>query len=122
MSDIVVYNVEQKINMINDFIEVKTKLPNNNKGNFILNIGRFDSFSKYSIKNISRYVGLKSDMISAVPYNTLYFEAASEAEVADLFLRIRKVNENERNGGFVKWVKDAGEKIIYKIKELQMIM
>lgn len=122
MSDIVVYNVEQKINMINKFVEVKTKLPNNNKGNFILNIGRFDSFSKYSIKNIARYVGIKSDMISAVPYNTLYFEAASEEEVADLFLRIRKTNENERNGGFVKWVKDAGEKIIYKIKELQMTM
>lgn len=122
MSDIVVYNVEQKINMINDFIEVKTKLPNDNKGNFILNIGRFDSFSKYSIKNISRYVGIKSDMISAIPYNTLYFEAASEEEVADLFLRIRKTNENERNGSFVKLVQEAGEKIIYKIKELQMIM
>ncbi len=110
------------MNMINDFIEIKTKLPNDNKGNFILNIGRFDSFSKYSIKNISRYVGIKSDMISAVPYNTLYFEAASEEEVADLFLRIRKVNENERNGSFVKLIKDAGEKIIYKIKELQMII
>lgn len=121
ISDLIVINVEQKINMINDFIRIKSEEPLFQEENYILNIGRFDSFSKYSLKNISRYIGLRKDII-AIPYNTLYFEAASEEKVADLFLKMRKVDENERNGAFIKAAKEAGEKIIYKLQELQMRM
>ena len=87
----------------------------------MLNIGRFDSFSKYTIKNISRYVGIRRDIL-AIPYNTLFFEAASEEDVADLFLKIRKVSDTDRNAVFVKAVEEAVQKIIYKIQELQMMM
>lgn len=117
ISDVVVVNVEQKLNEINEFNElIHSDLRNDN---FILNIGRFDSYSKYSVKNISRYIGLKRD-VSVVPYNTLFFEAASEETVADLFLKIRKVDEGDRNATFVKEVKTAGDKIIYKLQELRM--
>lgn len=119
ISNVVVVNVEQKMNMIQD---VNTLIHSDLKhNNFILNIGRFDSYSKYSVKNISRYLGIKKD-ISVVPYNTLYFEAASEENVADLFLRIRNVNETDRNATFVKSIKESVEKIIYKLQELQMKM
>ncbi len=120
ISDITVVNVEQKMDMINDFNDLMSKedIPLNKKG-IILNIGRFDSFSKYSVKNISRYTGIKKN-ISVIPYNTLYFEAASEETVADLFLKIRRVNEIDRNATFVKEVKQAAEKIVYKLQELQM--
>ena len=57
-----------------------------------------------------------------IPYNTLYFEAASEEGVADLFLKIRKVDQTDRNATFVKEAKQAAEKIIYKLQELQMRM
>lgn len=87
----------------------------------ILNIGRFDQYSKYTIKNISRYLKIKRDII-AIPYNTLYFEAASEENVSDLFLKLRGIDETERNGSFMKLTKEAGEKIIYKLQELQMRM
>lgn len=50
----------------------------------------------------------------------MYFEAASEENVADLFLKIRRVNEIDRNATFVKEVKQAAEKIVYKLQELQM--
>ena len=121
MSDVIVVNVEQKIDMINDFNELKNSEELLSKNNIILNIGRFDHFSKYSVKNISRYLGIKKD-ISVIPYNTLYFEAASEEDVADLFLKIRKVDETDRNANFVKEVKQAVEKIVYKLQELQMRM
>lgn len=120
ISDIVVVNVEQKINMING---VNTLIHSNLRNdNFILNIGRFDSFSKYSIKNISRYLGIKKSDISVIPYNTLYFEAASEKKVADLFLKVRNVDEGDRNFTFVKNIEEAVEKIDYKIQEVQMNM
>ena len=76
---------------------------------------------EYSIKNIARYVGIKKNII-AIPYNTLYFEAANEETVADLFLKIRKVDPTDRNANFVNEVKQAGEKIIYKLQELQIRM
>ena len=48
ISDVVVINTEQKIGMINEINElIHSELRNEN---FILNIGRFDSYSKYSIK------------------------------------------------------------------------
>ncbi len=121
ISDIVVYTVEQKINMINDFLELKKEYSKGKKDNMILNIGRFDNNSKYTVTNISRYVGLKKD-ITVIPYNTLYNEAADEAAVADLFLRIRKVSPTDRNARFVKEVQNTVERIIYKTQELQMKM
>lgn len=121
ISDVIMVNVEQKMDMINDFVELKKNNNLFNQNNIMLNIGRFDSFSKYSVKNISRYVGIKKD-ITTIPYNTLYFEAASEENVADLFLKIRKVDEADRNSNFVKETKDAAEKIVYKLQELQMRM
>lgn len=71
------------------------------------------------MKNIARYTGIKKN-ISVIPYNTLYFEAASEENVADLFLKIRRVDETDRNATFVREVKAAAEKIVYKLQELQM--
>lgn len=121
ISDVVVYNVEQKISMINDFIKLKNDTAKEKKDNLLLNIGRFDSHSKYTVKNISRYVGLRRD-ITVIPYNTLYNEAANEENVADLFLKIRKVSGEDRNAKFVKEVQETSEKIIYKLQELQMKM
>lgn len=119
ISDLVIINTEQKIGMINEINElIHSELRNDN---FIINIGRFDSYSKYSIKNISRYLKMKRD-ISVIPYNTLYFEAASEESVADLFLKIRNVSEGDRNKAFVTETKNAAEKIVYKLQELQMKM
>lgn len=121
ISDIIVVNVEQKMEMINDFNELIRSQNSTKPNNVILNIGRFDSHSKYSIKNISRYLGIKQDIL-AIPYNTLYFEASSEENVADLFLKIRKVDDADRNATFVKQTKEAAEKLIYKMQELQMRM
>ena len=121
ISDVIVYNVEQKINMINEFVRLKNENDKKQTRNLILNIERFDSFSKYTIKNISRYVGIRRD-ITAIPYNTLFFEASSEENVADLFLKIRNVSDADRNAGFMKAVQDSVQKIIYKVQELQMMM
>lgn len=116
-SNIVVINVEQKINEINAFMELQKNQIFDKKS--ILNIGRFDRYSKYSLKNISRYVGIKKDII-AVPYNTLYFEAASEESVPDTFLRIRTADSDDSNGVFIAYLKQATDRIIYKIQELQL--
>ena len=80
----------------------------------------YDKFSKYTIKNISRYMG-ERNKVSTIPYNTLFFEAAEEAKVPDLFLRLRKsVDEDDRNGFFIAEVGRTAENIIYRLQDLQM--
>lgn len=120
LSDVIVYNIEQKMKMINDFLKMREELDSQIKNKLILNVGKFDRNSKYTIKNISRYTAIKRDL-TAVPYNTLFFEAASEEEVADLFLKIINVSETDKNAKFIKQVKETVEKIIYKMQEVQML-
>lgn len=108
------------MNMINEFLSKREEIDTNSKKRIVLNVGRFDENSKYTIKNIARYTGIKRDL-TVIPYNTLFFEAASEGEVADLFLKIANVSEADKNAKFVKQVKETVEKIIYKLQEVQML-
>ena len=87
----------------------------------LLLLGRFDKFSKYNVKNISRYLGEKNK-VSTIPYNTLFFEACEEAGVPDLFLKLRKTEDDERNGFFLSEVKRAADNIIYRLQDLAMKM
>ena len=85
-------------------------------------IGRYDKYSKYNAKNISRYLGEKNQVLT-IPYNTLFFEAAEEAGVPDLFLRFRKnLDPEDRNAFFIEEVKRAAENIVYRLQDLQMKM
>ena len=76
---------------------------------------------KYNCKNISRYLGEKKDILT-IPYNTLFFEASEEAKVPDFFLRVRKVDPEDRNSFFLQEVKRASENIIYRLQDLQSKM
>lgn len=118
IADVVVVNTQQNLNMINEVAQLTKSNPELYK-KMILNIGRFDRFSKYNVKNISRYTGIKKN-ITVIPYNTLYFEASGEGTVADVFLKIRTTNPLDTNGMFVQQVNTGIEQLIYRIQELQM--
>lgn len=120
-SDIIVASLSQKMRQLNDFIKLKEE-------NFIFRekpvmplLGRYDKNSKYSAKNISRYLKEK-ERICTIPYNTLFFEACNEGEVADFFIKFRKINPKDKNALFIEEVKNASERIIYKLQELRMRM
>lgn len=120
-SNIIVANISQRLASINRFMELREKLPILNSKKTLLLVGRHDKFSKYTIKNITRYMGEKNK-VSTIPYNTLFFEACEEAKVPDLFLRIRNVDEEDRNRFFIEEVKRASENIIYRLQDLAMKM
>ena len=84
ISDVIVLNTSQRLKSINDIVELRQKDEFYKRNNVMLLMGRYDSFSKYNIKNISRYMHEKK-MISAVPYNTLFFESCSEGKIIDSF-------------------------------------
>lgn len=120
-SNLVVANISQRLVSINKFMELREEIPILKSKKTLLLIGRHDKFSKYTVKNISRYMGEKNK-VSTIPYNTLFFEACEEAKVPDLFLRLRKTEEDDRNGYFLSEVKRTAENIMYRLQDLAMKM
>lgn len=117
-SNLIVVNLSQRLTSINEFVELRQEKPILQSKKTLLLIGRYDKFSKYNIKNISRYLG-ERNKVSTIPYNTLYFEACEEAKVPDLFLSLRKTGEDDRNGFFVAEVKRTVDNIIYRLQDLR---
>ncbi len=121
-SDIVVINMSQKMKSINRYMELKDQDQTVNSLKSLLLIGRYDRNSKYNSKNITRYLGEKNQVLT-IPYNTLFFEAAQEAGVPDLFLKFRRnLDSEDRNAFFIAEVKRAAENIVYRLQDLQMRM
>ena len=118
-SNLVVINLSQRLTSIDKYMEDKANGTELKFKKSLLLINRYDKYSKYSIKNITRYMKEKND-VSTIPYNTLFFEACEEAKVPDFFLKIRNVGEDDRNAFFLSEVKRAGENIIYRLKDLSM--
>ncbi len=120
-SDVIMINVEQKLSKIDSFKEIRMKRKSLNTKNTLILIGKYDTKSKYNIPNITRYLGEKNK-VSAVPYNTLYMEAAEEGKVAELFLKLKRLNPSDENGEFMNYVNKTTENIMYRIQDLQMKM
>lgn len=119
MSNVVVVTLEQKVRKLNEFLELRQKEPLLKEKKILTLVNRFDKYSKYNSKNITRYLGLKREVLS-VPYNTLYYESAEEGNVAEFFLKIRNIDETDKNGQFMQELKRASDAIVYKLQELQM--
>ena len=80
------------------------------------------SKSKYNIKNIMKYLEERKE-INVIPFNMLYFEAAEESGVPDLFLKLKNVKDtSDENYIFMQDVLKLMEKIIKRLQELQMRM
>ena len=120
-SNLIVACLSQRLASINSFMKIREDVPVLNSPKTLLLIGRYDKYSKYTIKNITRYMGEKNK-VSTIPYNTLFFEACEEAKVPDLFLRLRKVDEDDRNSLFIAEVKRTADNIMYRLQDLAMKM
>ena len=121
-SDLVIVNTTQNFNSLKNLKEKKEEDQLLQSPRTLILIGRYDKYSKYNVKNVSRYLNEKNQVLT-IPYNTLYFEATNEAGVPDLFLKFRKISDSEdRNAIFAEEVKRAAENIIYRLQELQARM
>lgn len=119
LSDVIIFNITQRLKSINDFIELKENEEFYKRKNVMLLLGRYDAHSKYNVKNVTRYMREKKQLL-AIPYNTLFFEACCEGKAIDYFLRLKKIDENDRNYLFMSEASRADEEILAKLQELQM--
>ena len=121
-SDLVIVNTSQNYNSLKKLKENKEKSELLKSPRSLILVGRYDKYSKYNSKNITRFLEEKNQVLT-VPYNTLYFEATNEAGVPNLFLSLRKtIDSEDRNAIFIEEIKRASENIIYRLQELQAIM
>ncbi len=121
IADVIIINITQKLQIIDKINELREENSFFKNNNVLLNIGRYDKFSKYNVKNISRYLRMKQDILT-VPYNTLFFEGCSEGKVVEFFLRLRNADEGDRNQTFIQEVSRMTKTLIYKLQELQIKM
>ena len=120
ISDLVVVNFNQNMTSINNFLKLKQNNEFYRKSNVLLNLGRYNPNSKYSNKNVARYLREKNQ-VSCVPYNTLFFEACSENKLIEFLLKFRKLtDELDRNAIFIKTIEQTVVAIIDKLHEVQM--
>ena len=119
VADMIVVNITQRLSIIDRFYALREENKFFKNNNVLLNIGRYDKFSKYNVKNISRYLKMKNDVL-VVPYNTLFFESCSEGKVAEFFLRLRNTDLGDRNNTFLQEIERMTKQLIYKLQELQL--
>ena len=121
-SDLVIVNSSQNYRSLKALKEDKKSNRLLKSPRTLLLIGRYDKFSKYNVKNITRFLEEKNKVLT-IPYNTLYFEACNEAGVPDLFLKLKRMSDlDDRNAIFISEIKRASENIIYRLQELQTMI
>ena len=121
-SDLVIVNTTQNYSSLKKLKQKKEKSELLKSPKTLILMGKYDKFSKYNSKNVSRYLEEKNQVLT-IPYNTLFFEATNEASVPDLFLKFKKLSDSEdKNTIFIEEIKRASENIIYRLQELQARM
>lgn len=116
LSDVVVVNVDQKIQTIEKFMQSKEFEKLQHK--LIWNICKYNKDSKYNIKNLSRTI-LKKQIVCQTNYNTQIFDATQDGSLAELLIRFRTLREDEENLEFITKIRKISEEILLKYQQLR---
>lgn len=114
ISQINVVTLVQNINVIDRYIEQKANSHILTEDNIIISINKYDEKSKYTVKNVSKYI--KEKKVYAIPYNTLYGMESGEGRVADYFIKFKGVNQSNINAPFIRCVQEEAEGILEAVK------
>lgn len=117
LSTVRVLTLSQNINVIDDYMELKAKEPILQEDNKIISIGKYDDKSKYTEKNVAKY--MKEKNVFGIPYNTMFSMDAPEGKVADYMIRFKRIKQTNINFKFVNAINRETEEIINMIKEAQ---
>lgn len=122
ISNLNVLVMSQRLTSLKKYKQLKSKHPEMVGPKCISVLGKYNAQSKYNKKNVMRYLEERGE-INVVPYNNLFFEAAEEAQVAELFLKLRELKDtNDINYFFMDEILKLTNNIIKRLQELQMRM
>ena len=117
ISDLVVVNFNQNITSINNFLKLKNTNEFYTKSNVLLALGRYNPNSKYSNKNVARYLKEKNIPL-VVPYNILFADDCAEGKIIDYFLKVQRLQGyDNKDTYFIKQLRDTTQRLEYKMQE-----
>lgn len=116
-STINVVTLVQNLKVIDNFIEQKSKYQILKENNLLIELNKYDDKSKYSVKNVSKYIREKN--VVKIPYNTLFGECAGEGKVADYCIKFRGVNSSNINANFMNSINETADVLIEMAKNQQ---
>lgn len=119
-SNLIIANTSQRIKIIENYLEDREKYDFINNANSLVLIGKYDKYSKYNVRNLQRTKGIQD--IYGIPYNTQFFEACNEGMLADFIIGNRKVKPTSMQAPIMEATKEVANRIIEKLKEIQMQM
>lgn len=118
-STVIVYTMPQNLKLIDEYMANMNSQTTLKRGNVIPVLTNAMDESKYNVKNTTRYVGEKME-VPSISYNSNFMEAASEAGVANFFLKTRlTTTAMDKNSLFVKSVDSVSKRILLKMQELK---
>jgi cellulose biosynthesis protein BcsQ len=121
-SNLNVLVISQRLESLKKYLALKEKNPEIIGPKCIPVLGKYNRQSKYNKKNVMRFLEEKKDL-NLVPYSTLFYEAAEEANVTEMFLKLRNIRDaNDVNYFFMEEVLKLTNNIITRLQELQKKM
>ena len=117
LSTLVVVGLNQNQYSLKNFENLKLQDEFYRRKNVILSIGKYNMNSKYTAKNMGRYLKEKNIPL-VVPYNILFADHCSEGKILDYFLAIKAYRVGQgKDEYFCTQVRDTIEKIDYLRQE-----
>lgn len=122
LSNINVLVLSQKMETLNNYINFKRTINEFDKLKCIPVIGKYIKQSKYNSKNIARYLQEKKEL-DLIPFNLLYMESVEEANVVDLFLKLKNIKDKtDENYIFMQNTLNLTNNILKRLQDMQMKM
>lgn len=117
MSAVKIVTLVQNVNVIDNYKEQKEKYLILQDTNWIVSMGKYDDKSKYTVKNVSKYI--KEKNIYGIPYNTMFAMDAPEGKVADYIIRFKRVKPTHINANFIASINNETKEIVRLVREGQ---
>lgn len=114
LSSLVIVGLNQNLQSMGKFERLKLNDERYRRKNVLISVGKYNPNSKYTSKNIGRYLKEKNEPI-VVPYNILYADNCTEGKIIDYFLARRGIKQSNQNRDsyFCDQVREAAERIDY---------
>lgn len=122
ISNIIVWNLEQKLEKVEEVLGLQEKEKMLSGRNVLYLFNKYEKNSKYNIKNIIRNSNMKKNLYS-IPYDIMYGDCLQDGTVDQWLLnpKIRRATIYEEHGFFISEINKLCEGIIYKLQELHML-
>lgn len=122
MSNIIMWNLEQKLDEIEKVLELQSKEKILSGRNVLYLFNKYEKDSKYNMKNIIRNSNMKKN-IYTIPYDIMYGDNLQDGTIDQWFLnpKLRRATVDEEHGFFISEINRLCEGIIYKLQELHIL-